>query len=293
MSLMNGIFRKYLDRFVQVFLDNILIYSRNEREHEEHLRIVLSCLRKNKLYGKMSKCSFFQKEIHYLGHIISGKGILVDPEKVKAILEWPVPKNAHEVRRFMGLAGYYQIFVEEFSKIAKPITTLQHKGVKYEWKEECNSAFIELKRLLTSVPILRVPDMEKDFMVCMNASKEGLEAVLMQDGGVIAYVSIKLKKHEELYATHDLELAVVMLALKLWRHYLVGRNFELKTDHQSLKHLFTQRYLNARQRRWSEFMSEYDFGISYIKGRENVVADALSRRPRIFSLVALKVSLRE
>jgi hypothetical protein len=110
---------------------------------------------------------------------------------------------------------------------------------------------------------------------------------------VIAYASRKLKKHKELYATHDLELAVVMLALKLWRHYLVGRNFELKTDHQSLKHLFTQRDLNARQRRWSEFMSEYDFGISYIKGKENVVADALSRRPRIFSLVPLKVNLRE
>jgi hypothetical protein len=124
MSLMNDVFRKYLDSFVQVFLDDILIYSKIEREHEEHLRIVLSCLRENKLYGKLSKCSFFQKEIHYLGHIIFGKGISVDPEKVKAIMEWPVSKNAHEVRSFMGLAGYYRRFVEGFSKIAKPITTL-------------------------------------------------------------------------------------------------------------------------------------------------------------------------
>ena len=124
MSLMNGVFQKYLDRFVQVFLDDILIYSKNGREHEEHLRIVLSCLRENILYGKLSKCSFFQKEIHYLGHIISGKGISVDPEKVRAIMEWPVPKNAHEVRSFMGLVGYYRIFVEGFSKVAKPITTL-------------------------------------------------------------------------------------------------------------------------------------------------------------------------
>jgi hypothetical protein len=170
---------------------------------------------------------------------------------------------------------------------------LQRKGVKYEWIDECDSAFRELKRLLTSAPILRVPDMEKDFMVCMDASKQGLGVVLMQDGGVIAYVSRKLKKHEELYATHDLDLAAVMLALKLWRHYLVGRSFELKTDHKSLKHLFTQRDMNARQRRWSEFMSEYDFGIFYIKGKENVVADALSRRPRIFSLATLKVSLKE
>jgi hypothetical protein len=159
--------------------------------------------------------------------------------------------------------------------------------------KECDIAFIELKRLLTSAPILRVSDMEKDFTVCTDASKQGLGVVLMQDGGVIAYASRKLKQHEELYATHDLELAVVMLALKLWRHYLVGRSFELKTDHESLKHLFTQRDLNARQRRWSEFMSEYDFGILYIKGKENVVVDALSRRPRVFSLVPLKVNLRE
>jgi hypothetical protein len=135
--------------------------------------------------------------------------------------------------------------------------------------------------------------MEKDFTVYTDASKQGLGAVLMQDGGVIAYASRKLKKHEEKYVTHDLELAAVMLALKIWGHYLVGRNFELKMDHQSLKNLFTQRDLNSRKRRWSEFMSEYDFGISYIKGKENVVADALSRRPHIFFLVTLKVNLRE
>ena len=293
MSLMNSVFRKYLDQFVQVFLDDILIYSKNEQEHEEHLRIVLSCLREHQLYGKLSKCSFYQKEIHYLGHIISGEGISVDPEKVKAIMDWPMPKNAHEVRSFMGLAGYYRRFVEGFSKIVKPITTLQRKGTRYEWTDECNAAFAELKRLLTSAPILRVPDMEKEFTVCTDASRQGLGAVLMQEGGVIAYASRKLKPHEENYPTHDLELAAVMLALKLWRHYLVGRSFELKSDHQSLRYIFTQRDLNARQRRWSEFMSEYDFGISYIKGKENVVADALSRKPRLFSLIPLKVDLRE
>eukprot|EP00253_Pinus_taeda_P035628 PITA_35628 len=142
-----------------------------------------------------------------------GEGISVDPEKVKAIMEWPIPKNTHEVRSFMGLADYYRRFVEGFSKIAKPITTLQRKGVKYEWTEECNKAFSELKRLLTSAPILKVPNMDKDFMVCTNTSKHGLGAVLMQDRGVIAYVSRKLKPHEELYAIHDLELAVVVLAL--------------------------------------------------------------------------------
>jgi len=124
--------------------------------------VTLSCLRENKLYDKLSKFSFFQKEIHYLGHIISSEGISVDPEKVKTIMEWLVPKNALEVRSFMGLAGYYRRFVEGFSKIEKPITTLQHKGVMYEWTKECDIAFIELKRLLTSAPILRVLDMENN-----------------------------------------------------------------------------------------------------------------------------------
>jgi hypothetical protein len=138
--------------------------------------VVLSYLRENKLYGKLSKCSFFHKEIHYLGHIISGKGIFVDPKKVKAIMEWPVLKNAHEVRSFMGIAGYYRRFMEGFSKIVKPITTLQRKGVRYEWTEECDSAFIKLKMLLTSASILRVSDMEKDFTVCTDVSKQGLGA---------------------------------------------------------------------------------------------------------------------
>jgi hypothetical protein len=136
--------------------------------------VVLSCFRENKLYGNLSKCSFFQKEIHYLGHIISGEGISMDPEKVKAIMEWLVPKNSHEVRSFMGLAGYYQRFVQGFSKIVKLITNLKRKGVRYKWTKEFNVAFITLKRLLTSVPILQVSDMEKDFTVCTDASKQGL-----------------------------------------------------------------------------------------------------------------------
>jgi hypothetical protein len=182
MSLMNSVFWKYLNRFVQVFLDDILIYSKDKREHEEHLRVVLSYLRENKLYGKLLKCSLFQKEIHYLSHIISGGGISVDPKKVKAIMEWTVPKNVHGVRSFMCLADYYQRFVEGFSKIAKPITTLQRKGVRYEWIEEFDSAFIELKRLLTSAPILRMLYMEKDFTLYTNVLKQGLGVVLMQDG---------------------------------------------------------------------------------------------------------------
>jgi hypothetical protein len=145
MSLMNGVFHEYLDKFVQVFIDDILIYSRMKEEHDEHLRLVLQCLRENKLYGKLSKCSFYQTKIHYLGHIISGEGIVVDPVKVEAIMEWPTLMNIQEVCSFMGLAGYYRCFIEGFSKIENPITELQKKNKKFVWSEKCVEAFQNLK----------------------------------------------------------------------------------------------------------------------------------------------------
>jgi hypothetical protein len=160
MSLMNGVFREYLDKFVQVFIDDILIYSRMMEEHDEHLRLVLQCLREHKLYGKLSKCSFYQSRIHYLGHVISDEGITVDPAKVEAIMEWPAPTNVTEVCSFMGLAGYYRRFVEGFSKIANPITELQKKNKKFVWTEKCAEAFRRLKELLTTTSILKVPDMD-------------------------------------------------------------------------------------------------------------------------------------
>ena len=170
-----------MDKFVQVFIDDILIYSRTTEEHDEHLRLVLQCLREHKLYGKLSKCSFYQSRIHYLGHVISGEGIAVDPAKVEAIMEWPAPTNVTEVRSFMGLAGYYRRFVEGFSKIANPITELQKKNKKFVWTEKCAEAFWRLKELLTTAPILKVPVMDTDFLVCTDASKEGFGEVLMQD----------------------------------------------------------------------------------------------------------------
>jgi hypothetical protein len=182
MSLMNGVFREYLDKFVQVFIDDILIYSRMTEEHDEHLRLVLQCLREHKLYGKLSKCSFYQSRIQYLGNVISDEGIAVDLAKVEAIMEWPAPMNVTEVRSFMGLSGYYRWFVEGFSKIANPIMELQKKNKKFVWTEECAEAFRRLKELLTTASILKVPDMDADFLVCTDASKEGLGGVLMQDG---------------------------------------------------------------------------------------------------------------
>jgi hypothetical protein len=150
MSLMNGVFREYLDKFIQVFIDDILIYSRMTEENDEHLHLVLQCLREHKLYRKLSKCSFYQSKIHYLGHVISEEGIVVDPAKVEDIMEWLVPMNVLEVRSFMGLAGYYRRFVEGFLKIANPITELQKKNKKFVWTEKCTEAFWRLNELLTT-----------------------------------------------------------------------------------------------------------------------------------------------
>ena len=216
MSLMNGVFRTFLDRFVVVFLDDILIYSRNEKEHEEHLRQVLQKLRENQLFGSLSKCAFFRPEIHYLGHIILGDGVSVDPSKIRAIMDWPAPTSVTQVRSFMGLVGYYRRFIAGFSRLAHPITSLQRKGKKFEWTEKCEVAFQELKRALTSAPILVVPDLSADFVVCTDASLDGIGAVLMQDGRPISFESRKLKTHEVNYPTHDLELAAVVHALVRW-----------------------------------------------------------------------------
>jgi hypothetical protein len=292
MSLMNGVFRTFLDKFVIIFLDDILVYSKTVEEHEKHLRQVLQCLRENQLFANLEKCEFFQTEVKYLGHVISGEGIAVDPAKIQAIVEWPTPTNVSEVRSFMGLAGYYRRFVQGFSRIAHPITSLQRKGKKFIWTEKCSEAFQILKDKLTSAPILAVPDPAENFVVCTDASLEGIGAVLMQEGRVIAYESRKLKDHELNYPTHDLELAAVVHALNRWRHFLLGHRFELHTDHRSLQYIFNQPNLNARQRRWMEFLCEYDFEIRYIQGKENVVADALSRRRHEVSMLSLSTDLR-
>ena len=174
MCLMNSVLNKYLDKFFLVFIDDILVYSRNEEEHQEHLRMVLQTLKENQLYAKFSKCEFYKDKIQYLGHIISEQGLAVDPDKIKAIKEWPVPTDVSAVRSFMGITGYYRRFVEIFSAIPYPITSLQRKGVKFEWTEKCQNSFEQLKLKLTTVPILKIVDPDKEFVVCTDACREGL-----------------------------------------------------------------------------------------------------------------------
>ncbi|KAL0556381.1 hypothetical protein IC582_004894 [Cucumis melo] len=278
MDLMNRVFREFLDTFVIVFIDDILIYSKMEAEHEEHLRMVLQTLRDNKLYAKFSKCEFWLKQVSFLGHVVSKAGVSVDPAKIEAVTGWTRPSTVSEVRSFLGLAGYYRRFVENFSRIATPLTQLTRKGAPFVWSKACEDNFQTLKQKLVTAPILTVPDGSGSFAIYSDASKKGLGCVLMQQGKVVAYASRQLKSHEQNYPTHDLELAAVVFALKIWRHYLYGEKIQIFTDHKSLKYFFTQKELNMRQRRWLELVKDYDCEILYHPGKANVVADALSRK---------------
>ena len=215
MDLMNRVFQPYLDRFIIVFIDDILVYSSSLEEHSKNLRIVLHTLRERQLYAKLSKCQFWLDKVTFLGHVISTEGVSVDPQKIEVVVNWKPPKNVSEVRSFLGLVGYYRKFVEGFSKIAAPLTKLIRKDVKYDWVDACQQSFEEVKGRLTSAPCLALPNGRDGFVVYSDASRQGLGFVLMQNDRVIAYASRQLKKHEENYPTHDLELAAVVFALKI------------------------------------------------------------------------------
>ncbi|GJY06114.1 putative reverse transcriptase domain-containing protein [Tanacetum coccineum] len=237
MDLMNRVCKPYLDKFIIVFIDDILIYSKNEKEHEEHLKAILELLKKEQLYAKFSKCEFWIPKVQFLGHVIDSRGIHVDPAKIESIKDWASPKTPTEIRQFLGLAGYYRRFIEGFSKIA-------------------------------NAPILALPEGSEDFVVYCDASHKGLGVVLMKREKVIAYASRQLKVHKKNYTTHDLELGSVVFTLKLWRHYLYGTRCTVFTDHKSLQHILDQKELNMRQRRWLELLSDYDCDIRYSPGKE-------------------------
>ena len=200
-----------------------------------------------KLYAKFSKCEFWIRRVEFLGHVVSEEGIHVDPSKIKAIENWSAPKTPTKIRQFLGLAGYYRRFIQNFSRIAKPLTTLTQKGMSFEWEEKHERVFQTLKRALCTAPILSLPEGIEDFVVYCDASNQGLGCVLTQRGKVIAYASRQLKTLEVNYTTHDLELGAVVFALKIWRHYLYGTKSTIFTDHKSLQHIFDQKELNMRQ----------------------------------------------
>ncbi|GJV66334.1 putative reverse transcriptase domain-containing protein [Tanacetum coccineum] len=235
-------------------------------------------LQKEQLYAKFSKCEFWIPKVQFLGHVIDSQGIHVDPAKIESVKDWASPKSATEIRQFLGLAGYYRRFIEGFSKIAKPMTKLTQKKVKFDWSDKAETAFQLIKHKLCSAPILALPEGNEDFIAYCDASIKGLGAVLMQREKVIDYASRQLKLQEKNYTTHDLELGAVVFALNIWRHYLYVTKCIVFNDHKILQHILDQKELNMRQRRWLKLLSDYDCEIRYHPGKANVVADALSRK---------------
>ena len=275
-SLMNDIFRPYLRKFVLVFFDDILIYSRTLQAHLQQLECVFKLLEQHSLFAKKSKCYFAQPKVEYLGHYISAEGVATDYKKIEAVQKWPTPQNISQLRGFLGLTGYYRKFVKGYGCICKPLTELLKKD-KFEWSEKAESAFQELKEMMISSPVLALPDYSQEFVIETDASNTGIGAVLMQGGHPLAYISKALSLRHQGLSVYEKELLAIVYAVKKWHHYLHGRHFVIRTDHHSLKYLLQQRITFPGQHTWLTKLMGYDYEINYKKGRENVVADALSR----------------
>ena len=289
MRLMNHVLRAFIGKFVVVYFDDILIYSKNLDDHLIHLKYVLDVLRKERLFANLKKYTFCTDKLVFLGFVVSARGIQVDEEKVRAIQDWPSPTSVSKVRRFHRLASFYQRFVKDFSSIAAPITEVIKKDVGFKWGEEQEKAFQVIKEKLTHAPLLPLSNFAKTFEVECDASGLGIGAVLMQEGRPIAYFSEKLSGAAFKYPTYDKQLYALVRALETWQHYLWSKEFVIHTNHESLKHLKGQHKLNKRHARWMEFVETFPYVIRYKQGKENIVADALSRRYVLISTLDAKL----
>lgn len=276
-ALMNQIFEKLLRKCVLVFFDDILIYSKNLEEHEKQLQCVLSILRSHKLYAKRSKCTFAAPSVEYLGHIVSGEGVATKPSKIKDVLEWAVPVNITKLRGFLRLTGYYRRFVQGYGAICRPLHDLLKKD-NFHWGPEQQKAFDQLKKIMTTCPVLALPDFSKPFVLETDACGSSIGAVLMQEGRPIAYYSKALGQRAAGSSTYEKEAIAILEALKKWRHYLLGNQVIIRIDQQSLKYMATHKLSEGIQHKLLLKLLEFDYNIEYKKGKENAAADALSRR---------------
>lgn len=283
-TLMNKIFHPYLDKFVVVYLDDIVVYSQSLEDHVAHLKKVFAKLREHHLFVKREKCSFAQMEVAFLGHKIKGGIIMMDEGKIKAIADWEVPANVKELRSFLGLTNYYRRFIKGYSAKAAPLTDLLKKDQGWAWSINCQRAFENLKRAVTEQPVLTLPNLERPFEVQTDASDFAIGGVLMQEGHPVAYESRKLNEAERRYTVQEKEMTAVVHCLRTWRHYLLGSRFLVKTDNVATSYFQTQKKLSPKQARWQDFLAEFDFAFQYKPGRENQVADALSRKAELAAL---------
>ena len=293
-SLMNCIIYDCIDVFLVVYMDDLLIFSRNEEEHLKHLVIVLSRLQEETLFVSPKKCEFMTEETEFLGMLVSKDGISVNPEKVDVVKTWPRPSSLTELRSFVGLLQFFRRFIRGFSAIAAPITALTRKGSGiHKWDKNCDMAFAKLKESLTTAPVLMAPDWQREFRCHVDASQTAVGGTLTQlddEGGkrVIAYFSRRLSSAEERYTANERELLGLVYFLKRFRYYLEDSSFEVFTDNQILSHFFTKPSLNRREARWLELLSQ--FGIRKVNlrpGLVHVLGDVLSRAPHVMDQYSL------
>jgi len=284
-SMMNRILGDYVNKFVLTYLDDVCIYSSTFEEHQKHIRLVFDRLRKANLQIRLSKCTFAQRELVYLGHVISGNGIKTNPEKVTAVSNFATPTTVTNIQEFLGMASYYRRFIENFSLIAEPMQRLLHKGTPFVWTEEQQHAFDTMKQRLVEAPILVYPRLDRPFIVKTDASNVGIGAVLSQldDEGherVIAYASRRLSSSELNRPTIEKECAAIVWSMKKWKAWLLGSQFKIYSDHKPLQWLLKSHHDNPKLQRWASTISEFgNVEITYKKGELNLDADALSRNP--------------
>jgi hypothetical protein len=234
---MNHVFLALLRKCVLVFFDDILVYSPSLEQHVVDLREVFVLLQKNQLLVKLSKCSFANQELEYLGHIIGCRGVATYPSKVSAVVKWPMPKTANELHGFVGLTGYYRRFIKHYGVLARPLTHLMKKGILFQWGPGQQEAFDLLKKAMSQAPVLVLPDFEQSFVLETDACNTGIGAVLMQNGHPVAFPSQALCPRNQTLSTYEKECMAIILAVDKWRAYLQHRQFTILIDHQSLMHL--------------------------------------------------------
>ena len=275
--VMTQVLKPFMGKFLVVYFDDILIYSKSREQHLDHLTQVCTTLGKESLYGNLKKCSFFTDTVAFLGFIVSSEGVSTDPQKVQAIVDWPKPKNIHEIRNFHGFASFYRQFIKEFSTITSPITDCI-KQREFVWTKAATKAFNEVKQKMTEAPIMRLPDFTKPFEVECDSLGIGIGGVLSQERHPIAYFSEKLNDVKQKYFTYDKEFYAIIRALWHWRHYLLSQKFVIYSDHEALRYLHSQKKLNFRHGSWVEFLQRYYFVVKHRARVKNKAANALSRR---------------